>query len=216
MTTKIILVRHGESLGNAKGMYIGHLNYGLSDFGRQQAQATANHLKDVKIDAIYSSDLLRAHDTAVPHAKIRNMNIVDREELREVNIGEWEGKKIEDLIKNHYDEFVIGWKQNFGTFAFPGGESVLAAADRFYNEVLKIANSHPGECVLITAHAAIIRAFWCKVLSIAPADMARSVPFPTNASYSILEFDGASFLPKEYAHDEHLLTLNSGKNVNNV
>ena len=216
MITKIFLVRHGESLGNANGMYIGHLNYGLSDFGKLQAEATAQYLKNEKIDAIYSSDLSRAHDTALPHAKIRNLPVVDSVELREVNIGEWEGKKIDDLIKNHYDEFVIGWKQNFGTFAFPGGESVLAAADRFYNEVLAIAKRHIGGSVLITAHAAIIRAFWCKVLNIRPEEMAAAVPFPTNASVSILSFNGEEFLLGDYSMNKHLEELNNGKNVNNV
>lgn len=216
MLTKIILVRHGESLGNANGMYIGHLDYGLSDFGMLQAETTANYLKDEKIDAIYSSDLKRAHDTAVPHAKLHNIEIIDSKALREINIGDWEGKKIADLIENHYEEFVIGWKQNFGTFTFPGGESVLSASDRFYNEVLRIAKNHVGECVLITAHAAIIRAFWCKILQVKPEDMAATVPFPTNASCSVVEFDGEAFLPKVYSEDKHLETLNLGKNVNNV
>lgn len=204
MKTKIIIIRHGESEGNAKGLYLGHTNLGLSPLGHRQAMATAQHLADVNIDAIYSSDLMRAHQTAEPHAKIRNLPIVDLTALREINIGEWEGMAVSDLTKYHYDEFVIGWKENFGTFRFPGGESVLEAAERFYNAAFKIAKSNPGKTVLITAHAAVIRAFWCTVLKLSPEEMASAVPFPSNASYSVLEFDGETFTPIEYSNDEHL------------
>ena len=77
MKTLIYLVRHGESLGNAKRIYLGHTNLDLSDLGYIQANVTAQYLKGVKIDAIYSSDLLRAHNTALPHAQLRNLKVID-------------------------------------------------------------------------------------------------------------------------------------------
>lgn len=202
--TKIILVRHGQSLGNAVGMYLGHTNLGLSDVGHRQARITAEHLKDEKIDAVYSSDLLRAHDTAVPHAEMRGLEVIDSEQLREINIGDWEGMYVEDLKRDFYDEFVIKWQQNFGTYKFHGGESVIGAATRFYNEVLRIAKENEGKCVLIAAHAAVIRAFWCTVCEIPPERMAAAYPYPTNASYSTVEFDGEKFTPIEYSHDSHM------------
>ena len=207
MDTKIILIRHGESLGNAKGIYLGHTNWGLSEQGLLQAEAAAKGLKDIKIDAVYSSDLKRAHQTAEPHAKIRNLEVIDSENLREMNLGDWEGAAIKELSEKHYDEFVIGWKENFGNFRFPGGESVLEAASRFYKEVLRIAKLHPGKTVLIAAHAAVIRAFWCTVLKLAPEDMAKSSDFPSNASASTLLFDGESFIPLEYSNDSYLNDL---------
>ena len=202
--TKIILVRHGESIGNALGMSLGHTNLGLSEVGHRQARITAEHLKNEKIDAVYSSDLLRAHDTAVPHAELRGLTVIDSEGLREVNIGEWEGKLVSDLKRDHYEDFVIKWQQGFGTFTFPGGDNVMASATRFYNEVLRIARAHQGECVLIAAHAAVIRAFWCMTCNIAPENMAQAYPYPTNASYSTLYFDGEKFTPIEYSFDKHM------------
>lgn len=202
--TEIILVRHGQSIGNANGQYLGHTNLGLSEVGHKQAEITAEHLKNVKIDAVYSSDLLRAHDTAVPHAKMRGLEVIDSEQLREINIGEWEGKYVEDLKRDFYDEFVIAWQKNFGTFAFREGESVIGAGKRFYNEVLRIAKENEGKCVLIAAHAAVIRAFWCMVCKIPPERMAEAYPYPTNASYSTVEFDGEKFIPIEYSSDAHM------------
>jgi len=134
---KIYLIRHGQSLGNLNRLYLGHTNLDLSEEGYRQAEITADFLKDVDFDLIYSSDLLRAHNTAVPHAKMRNLDIIDSIELREIYLGDWENKEIEYLIENHYNDFVIGWKDNFGTFTVPGGESVIGAGKRFFNKVSK-------------------------------------------------------------------------------
>jgi len=203
MRTEIILERHGESIGNAKRIYLGHTDLDLSERGRWQAEITAKHLADVKIDAVYSSDLKRAHNTVLPHAKMRGLEVVDSRNLREINIGNWECVPIDTLINEHYDDFVVGWKENFGSFAFPGGESVLDGAERFYNEVIRIARENEGKTVLIGSHAAVIRAFWCKINGVATEDMAKAYPFPTNASYSTLSFDGERFIPKEYSSDSH-------------
>ena len=201
--TLIYLVRHGESLGNAKRIYLGHTDLDLSERGYAQAEATAKHLADVKIEAVYSSDLKRAHNTALPHAKLRGLFVTDSENLRELNIGAWEGKVVDDLISEHYDEFVIGWQQNFGTFTLPGGEKVMDGAERFYREVLKIARENVGKTVLIASHAAVIRAFWGKISGIAPEKMGTDTRFPTNASYTTVIYDGERLIPRDYSVDSH-------------
>lgn len=78
MQTKVILVRHGQSLGNAKRVLLGHTDLDLSELGYRQAEATAEALKDEKIDVVYSSDLKRAMSTAVPHARMRGMEEIGR------------------------------------------------------------------------------------------------------------------------------------------
>ena len=198
---KIFLVRHGQSLGNLNRVYLGHTNYDLSDLGREQAEITAEYLKNERIDAIYSSDLLRAHNTALPHARMRGLRVNDSENLREIFLGEWENQPIDELIEKQYDAFVIGWKQNFGTFTVPGGERVLDAGNRFRREVERIAKDNVGKCVLIAAHAAVIRVFWCLINRVEPCNMAAAFPFPTNASYSTLTYKNGEFFPIEYSHD---------------
>ena len=202
--TVFYLIRHGQSIGNATHTYLGHTDLDLSELGYEQAEATAEHLRDVHFDAIYSSDLLRAHNTAVPHAKMRGLEITDSRELREIYIGDWEGLPIDRLLSDHYEDFHDKWLGEFGTFAFPGGESVQHGADRFYTKLCAIACENPGKTVLIAAHAAVIRAFWCKINGVTPpCAWAAAFPFPTNASYSICTYDGEKFLPKEYSSDSH-------------
>ena len=201
--TKFIIIRHGQSLGNANNLYLGHTDLDLSELGYRQAQITAEHLKNEKIDAIFTSDLKRAHNTVVPHAKMRGLEVVDRCELREIYLGDWEGCAVEELLRDEHEAFVVGWKQNFGTFTMPNGESTISAGERMYDELLRIAREMPGKTVLIGAHAAIIRAFWGKVSGYSPEKIADAVPFPTNASYSVVEFDGENFVPIEYSVDSH-------------
>ncbi len=203
--TKIILVRHGQSIGNLTRTFLGHTDLDLSETGYLQAKTTADHLKGVKIDKIYSSDLKRAYNTAVFHAKIRDLEVITSEKFREAYAGEWEGKNVDQLIELWGMEmFSEQWKAHFGEFTFPGGESVKAAGERFYNEIQRICLENTGKTVLIAAHAAVIRAFWAIICGVSWSDIAEQVPFATNASYSVLTFENGKFTPLEYSNDEHL------------
>lgn len=205
-STKIILVRHGQSIGNLTRTFLGHTDLDLSEMGYLQAKTTAERLKNEKIDKIYSSDLKRAYNTALFHAKIRNLDVISSVNLREAFAGEWEGKNVDELIEIWGMEmFADQWKARFGLFTFPAGESIKAAGIRFYNEILAISRQNQGKTILIAAHAAVIRAFWAIISGVAWENVADTIPFATNASYSVLTFDGKKFIPLEYSNDEHLL-----------
>ena len=202
--TILILVRHGQSIGNATRVYLGHTNLGLTERGKMQAQLTAERLRDEKIDAIYSSDLKRAHDTAMPHAEMRGLDIIDKKELREVNVGLWEGMSIDDIIRDYHDEFLIDWKENFGTFTPPQGESMPDVGRRVYKAIEEIAKAHEGQTVLITSHAAALREFWGMILGLKFEEIAPAVPFPANASYSRIKYCDGVFTPIEFSVDDHI------------
>ncbi len=204
MKTKLIFVRHGESLGNAVRVMLGHTDLDLSEKGYMQAAATAEALAGEKIDSVYSSDLLRAMNTARPHADLRGIAVVPSRELREVDIGEWEGRSVVEIIESYGEVFERDWHRGFGTFTFPGGESVIAAGERFCYEVVRIAERHAGSTVLIAAHAAVIRSFWARATGIAPERIVGTLDFPSNASYSVMEYESGAFAPVSYSNDAHL------------
>ena len=85
------------------------------------------------------------------------------------------------------------------------------AAERFYNEVLRIAKENIGRTVLITAHAAVIRGFWGKVTKTPPEFLAATYPYPTNASCTFLWYNGEELMPLEYSVDEHLSEIGTIK-----
>lgn len=202
--TKLIIVRHGESIGNAMRVMLGHTDLDLSELGYKQAECTARHLAGEKIDAVYSSDLLRAYNTAKPNAKLRGLAVHGDRGLREIDVGDWEGCCVDEVIERWGDMFENEWHAKFGLFKFPGGEGVMDGGRRFYDTVLKIAKKHRGECVLIAAHAAVIRAFWSIISGISPENIVNVLPFATNASYSVALFDGEKITPESYSVDGHL------------
>ena len=202
--TKIYLIRHGESVGNLHRICLGHTDLDLTDLGLKQAEKTAEALKEVKFDAIYSSDLQRAVHTAEPHAAMRGLKVNTSDAFRELYFGEWEHASVLMLKEEHAEEFMIGWRQNFGTFTAPKGESVVAMAKRMREGLEKIGREHIGATVLVASHAAAIRALWGEIAGYRPEEWAEAHPFPTNASYSIAEFDGNALRPVSYSNDSHL------------
>lgn len=202
--TTIYVVRHGQSEGNAKQLFLGHTDLDITELGYKQADATAKALKDLKLDAIYSSDLKRAYNTAIPHAKIRNMEIITDKGFREFNVGGWEGKHVDEIIEKYGNMFADEWHGGFGTFTFPDGECVMDGGRRFYNTLKTIAKDNPGRTILVAAHAGVIRSFWSIISGIAPENIVSELPFPSNASYSVCEYYNDEIYPVEYSHDEHL------------
>ena len=205
MRTKIIIIRHGQSIGNMTRLFLGHTDLDLSELGYRQAIVTAEHLRDEKIDKIYSSDLIRAVNTATPHAKMRNLEVILSKNLRECYAGGWEKLYVDEIIEKWGREvFVDQWRDNFGCFTFPDGESTRAAGERFYKEILSICEQNEGKTVLISSHAAIIRSFWAIISGVPAEEVSRKVSFPTNASYSVAYCENGKITPFSYSNDEHL------------
>ena len=202
--TTIYVIRHGESVGNLHRICLGHTDLDLTELGRKQAEKTAEALENVHFDAIFSSDLQRAVHTAEPHAAKRGLKIEKSPLFRELFFGEWENASVLMLKEEHAEEFMIGWRQNFGTFTAPQGESVVAMADRMVEGVRMIAEKLSGATVLVTSHAAAIRALWGKISGYKPSEWAEAYPFPTNASYSVLECENGVITPVSYSNDSHL------------
>ena len=202
--TTIYIVRHGESVGNFHRICLGHTNLDLTELGLEQAKKTAEALENVDFAGIYSSDLQRAVHTAEPHAKKRGLEINTSPDFRELYFGNWENASVPMLKEKFHEQFMIGWRQNFGTFTAPEGESVVAMAERMVSGLEKIAAFHLGKTILVTSHAAAIRALWGKISGYAPFEWAEAFPFPTNASYSVLEYDGVALKPVSYSNDSHL------------
>lgn len=207
METKIVLIRHGESLANAGGIYLGHTDWDLTEKGKMQAETVANHLRNEKIDLIYSSDLIRAYNTALPHSKIHGLDIIKSRELREIYLGKWEGKPLSEIEERWQDEFIHGWRENFGTCQTPGGESVPHLANRIYEEVKRIARENEGKYIVIATHAAAIRAFWGKITKTPENEVAQKIPFPQNASCTTVKYERGELIPVEYGFADYLKNI---------
>lgn len=203
--TKILIIRHGESKANLLGLFLGQGNMDLTQKGREQAKRTAEYLKDVHVDEIYSSDLDRAVQTAEYTAKIKNLPVHVEKGLREIDGGEWDFVPFCELPKKYPKEYTL-WLENVGRAKCTGGESFEETQKRVYSAYEKIARENTGKTVAVFCHGTAIQAFITAVKGVS-LDEVRTVPYATNASVSTLSFDGEKFSLIEYSKDDFLVGL---------
>lgn len=147
----LYLIRHGETPWNVEGRYQGQFDPPLTERGRQQAQATAEHLSPLNFEAIYSSDLTRARQTAEALAERTGLTIQFDPRLREINQGEWQGVLIGD-IRAAWPEEIRGWETAPWQHHPPGGETLQAVQHRLFAAIDDIAVRHPQGKVAIFSH----------------------------------------------------------------
>jgi len=153
--THVLLIRHGQSEGNAERRFGGHTATPLSLRGRRQAVATAEALKNDLITAIYSSDLARAVETAEPLAKVIRLPINKTEAFRERSVGVMEGLTFEDAAQKHPDEYAALLRRDF-EHVLAGGESYRQLLDRSRNKLDDIIAAHRGERIAVFSHTGTI------------------------------------------------------------
>lgn len=211
--TEIILIRHGQSLGNFDRRFLGHTDLDLSEIGYKQAELLRKHFESIDIDMIYSSDLKRAYNTVKPISDMKNIPIITSEKLREIYAGEWENKKFDDLEITFEKEYDI-WKSNIGLAKCTGGESVADLQKRVYEEITKIAQENDGKKICIGIHSTPIRTFIAKCMSDSLEEI-KNIKWVANASLTVFEFSDNKFVQKEFNYTEHLEGLVTGfpKNV---
>ena len=202
--TKLIFVRHGQSLGNAAHILLGHTDLDLSELGYRQAELACAALGDEPVDFVYSSSLMRAYNTALPFARRRGLSVISDSGFIEMYLGDWENASTVSLREKKdplFEEFCF----RFATFKAPNGESSTELGERIYTHTLEVARRHIGKTVLVGCHAAAIRTLFAKILGYTPTQLSEELPFPTNASFSVCEFDGECLRAVEFSRDEHIV-----------
>jgi broad specificity phosphatase PhoE len=126
---RLILVRHGATDWNQQRRVQGLSNLGLNETGIKQAEALAQSLKDVKIDAIYTSPLRRAQETARAISRFHQVEVVTLDGLKELDVGEVDGLTYEEMRIRH-SEFFTKWMADFTSVRLPGGGTVPELRDR--------------------------------------------------------------------------------------
>jgi probable phosphoglycerate mutase len=157
--TDILLVRHGETLWNQQGRMQGQQDSPLTELGVRQARLLARRLKDVPFVALYSSDLGRAHRTAVSIADETGHEIVSDVRLRERNFGIFEGLTNAEIKQRYPDHHAI-FSRRDPHFVMPGGESAVAFRDRCLACLAEIAARHAGEAAVVVAHGLVLDAVY--------------------------------------------------------
>ncbi|MGH3022030.1 MAG: histidine phosphatase family protein [Gaiellaceae bacterium] len=179
--TTVYLARHGQSDWNATRRWQGHADRPLTDLGRRQAVELAERLAETPLDAVYSSDLLRARETAEAVATPRGLPVHALPELREVDVGSWSGLTRAEA-EERFPEAFARWRD--GGHGWEDGEAYEEMAERVFAAVLRVAAEHPGGAVLLVAHGGPIRALHAVALGLDVARHRRLRPVAANAHLS--------------------------------
>jgi probable phosphoglycerate mutase len=153
--TRILAIRHGETLWNVDSRIQGHLDIGLNATGRWQAERLGQALSGEPMAAIYSSDLSRALYTALAVSRHTGVPVQPEPGLRERSFGEFEGRTFAE-IEIELPEQAQRWRQRDPTFTPVGGESLLMLEARVMSVAGRLAAQHPGEQIALFAHGGVM------------------------------------------------------------
>ncbi len=157
--TTVFLVRHAEAEGNLYQRIHGQYDSLLTGNGYRQIEALEKRFEDIALDAIYSSDLFRARTTAKALCQQKGLPLIEREDLREMSLGDWEDKTWGEMFIEQKEQMVLFSKSHFD-FNVTGGESFEALQNRITNAILDIAKKHTDESIAIVSHGMAIRMAW--------------------------------------------------------
>ncbi len=197
--TYIYLVRHCEAMGNHKRLFQGSTDCDISEIGAIQLNYLKERFKDIKLDAVYSSPLIRAQKTAEAIADGKGLQITLRPNLRELHGGVVEGKPFSEALGR--DPILAdAWNNHPEDFAPEGGEAMRDAYLRIYDEIIALAHQNRGKTISCATHGGVLRCLMCRVLYY---DITRlkDVPWCENTAVTLLKIDDNDKISVEFFND---------------
>lgn len=187
MVTTIYLIRHAEAEGNVVPFFQGSLDTALTEKGEQQLEYLAERFREIPLDAIYFSPYQRARMTAEAVNRYHNLNMIPEYDLRELNGGSWEGRRILDLREEYPKEFQV-WVEHMQDFQAPNGDAMTEVYARMRRIMQKIADENPGKTVAVFTHGCALRNFLSYVESGSITGLP-AVGWGDNSAVSLVEYD---------------------------
>jgi broad specificity phosphatase PhoE len=182
----LYLVRHGENPANITREFSHRLvDYSLTPRGVEQSRQTAEYFARLPISAVYASPLKRASETAEIIAARLALPVLVREEFREVNVGDFEGREPTDEAWAAHDRIFEAWFAGEYDLYFPGGENLRGLHERMRRGIRDVVARRDGEQVVIVCHGGILLASvadLCPEVDVAPL---ASLPIPNCAITAI-------------------------------
>lgn len=156
MTTRLYLIRHGETEWNLQGRLQGHADSPLSQLGRQQAQWLAESLQDVRFDVLLSSSSGRTMETARIVRGLREQPIQAADIWREMHLGAWEGRLAEEIKLEQPESFGAFWSRQH-EYKPDSGESYEALQERVLPALERLLEEHAGNTIGLFSHTVTLK-----------------------------------------------------------
>jgi len=208
LSTQVLLIRHGQSEGNAARRFGGHTATPLSKRGHRQAFVTAQSLASESLTAIYSSDLPRAMETAAPLANLIEIEIQATEAFRERSVGIMEGLTFEEAAERHPDQYAALLRRDF-EHVLSGGESYRQLLDRASLKLDEAIERHKGGRIAVFTHTGTICILALHLMGALDAPELKAVWIASsNCGISRFDFREDGFL--------RVLTVNDTRHLANI
>ena len=199
--TRILLIRHGQTAWNADARVQGQLDIGLNALGHWQAQRVAAALAGEELAAVYSSDLARARDTALPLALQRELPVRTDPALRERSFGDLQGLGFAE-VQQRWPEVAERWRAREPGFQPGGGESLLQFRSRVVARTHALAAAHAGHCIALVTHGGVLDLLYRDALRL---DLQAPRTWPTaNAAINRLVYSPQGFSLVGWGDVSHL------------
>lgn len=200
-TTRICFVRHGETDWNVELRLQGQIDLALNARGQAQAAAVGRHFATQRAAALYSSDLLRARQTAQPIAQALELAPTLVSELRERSFGRCEGLTLAEIEARYADDARAIARRD-PDYVIPGGESRRQHAARVLDCVAQLVAAHGGQTIVVVTHGGVLDVIYRRACGL-PLDAPRSYALP-NAGINWLAIAGERWSVECWGETEHL------------
>ena len=188
MSTKIYLIRHAEAEGNLFRVAHGQYNRTLTPRGYRQLRYLRDRFQDIHIDAVYGSDLLRAHTTASAIYAPKGLEFHPMPLLRELGLGIWEQMSWGEILRMDADMYVH-FNKRPDLWHAEGAETFAMVRDRMLAAVRQIAAENPGKVVAATSHGAALRTLLGTLQGMSLEEIGKT-GHADNTAVSLIEVDG--------------------------
>jgi probable phosphoglycerate mutase len=206
MATQVLFIRHGETDWNRIKRIQGHIDIPLATSGVEQARQLATRFAreaqdGARLDAIYSSDLLRAQQTAQPFADVLGLSLQLKQGLRERNYGAFQGHDSDEISLRFPDEYAQ-WQTRDPGFSPPEGESQRVFYHRVLHAIEPIVAAHPDGRIACVAHGGVLDCVY-RFANGLPLDAPRNYAL-LNTSVNVVRFEDGRATVESWADVSHL------------
>jgi broad specificity phosphatase PhoE len=206
----LYMVRHGQTAASRENRFSGSSDPPLTAVGEAMAQAFARVHASLTWDAIYTSPMLRTRQTADALCRLTGVQAIVEEGLKEVDYGEWEGLRQDD-VKERWPEAFEYWADDVASRGTPGGETAFQVAARAMRVVEGIRSRHERGNVLLVSHKATLRVITCALLGLDVRLFRERIAYPVGAvtmfvvtkqTAQLTILGDRSYLPEELKNQE--------------
>jgi broad specificity phosphatase PhoE len=199
--TELVIVRHGETELNTQGVFRGRYDVTLNERGRAQARAAALSLAGEPLEAVYSSPLARAEETARAIASSHGLEPLADEAFNNIELGEWQGVPKADVRRDYPDLWTL-WRKDPDALRIPGGETLAEVRERAYSRAVELAELHAGGRLAVVTHRSVAKLLAGALLGLERGYFWKF--YMDNAGYSVFGHEDGEFTLLKWNESCHI------------